>query len=712
MKEEFFALDIGTRKVMGIVCRRTDCALELVDMEVVEHACRPMFDGQIHSIDDVAGTVSRIRERLEQRLGRRLEKAGVAVAGRNLLTFSSVVRRDFVTSTEITQETLRQIELEAVDKISVESGKDLSDFYCVGYSPVSYELDAARITAPLGHHAKELVAEVIVTFLPRMVLDSIFAVLKKSALEATNVTLEPISAINAIIPAEMRDLNIILVDIGAGTSDLALAREGVIFAYGMVPEAGDEITECISHHLLVDFQTAEKIKRSLESVEEIEYQDIWARRHRVRSRDVNAVIQPAVARLAASIAKAGLELNGRQPQAVVLVGGGSLTHNLIEELAKAFGLSADKVGIRLPSMISGILDRTRRLSGPEAVTPIGIAQMTERSQGLSFIDVQVNGESQVLLDFAQKKDVLGVLTFAGVVGDKRLAPRPGLALTVTVNQELKIIKGTLGEPARIRLNGSPVASLAERVKHGDSIEFIEARDGEDARATIADIVRPQPYGLTYNGRQIELLPHVLMGGVRVGFAAEVEDRAHIQVLALRVRDILESQGVDLDRLIERQLLFNIDAVPKILPQRNFTLAVNGRPAELEAEVADGDSVDFSFGTPAHYRIGDVVDTAGSFETMHINVDDRDIAVTIDRVQVFMNGKPVGPEEFISDGADIRVYRVKDSRILLSEIFKYVEIDPQKIVGKRIRILVDDMPAGFTTPLAEGSRVRLLFEERN
>ena len=55
-------------------------------------------------------------------------------------------------------------------------------------------------------------------------------------------------------------LNIALVDVGAGTSDISITREGSIIAYGMIPYAGDELTELIVQQYLVDFQTAEKMK--------------------------------------------------------------------------------------------------------------------------------------------------------------------------------------------------------------------------------------------------------------------------------------------------------------------------------------------------------------------------------------------------------------------------------------------------------------------
>ncbi len=490
MKEEIFALDIGTRKVMGIVARRGEDCLEILDVEMMEHPSRPMFDGQIHSIDEVAKTVKKIKEKLESRLGKKLDKAGVAVAGRNLLTYRSTALRDFVQAEEVTMELIRTLELEAVDKISCDSGKDLSEFYCVGYSPVYYQLDNNRISSPVGHRAKSVAIEVIVTFLPRIVLDSIFAVLRKARIEAINLTLEPISAMNAIIPVEMRRLNIILVDIGAGTSDIAISRDGVVFAYGMVPEAGDEITEAISHQLLVDFSTAEKIKRALDTSDQVEYEDIWSRKHRINTKDAKFILSASVKNLASAIAKTGLELNGSAPSAIVLVGGGALTSNLIDALALSFNIASDKIGIRLPAMISALKDSSKKLIGPEAVTPIGIAMMTDKSEGLRFIEVEVNKEKVVLLDFAQKKDRLGALTFSGALNGKRLYPRPGLALTVKLNSELKIIKGTFGSQAKISLNGSPVSSLSEKINHGDKIEFEQALNGQDARATVKDIVKP------------------------------------------------------------------------------------------------------------------------------------------------------------------------------------------------------------------------------
>jgi cell division protein FtsA len=712
MREEIFALDIGTRKVMGIVGVSRDDYLEILDVEVIEHSSRPMLDAQIHSIDEVAKTVNLIKERLERRLNRKLDKVGVAVAGRNLLTYKKKVIREFITFEEITKALVRDLELEAVDRIISDSKENLSEFYCVGYSPVYYELDGNRISNLVGHRAKSIATEVIVTFLPRFVLDSIFAVLKKAKLEATNITLEPISAINAIIPPEMRNLNIILVDIGAGTSDLALAKEGVVFAYGMVTEAGDEITEVISENLLVDFSAAEKIKRSLDTQDEIEYEDIWSRRRHISAITVKTVLSPAVKKLANCIAQAGLDLNGGIPQAVVAVGGGSLTSNLMEELASSFRLPFYKVGIRLPRVIKGIKDKTGKLNGPEAVTPIGIALMAEKAQGLYFIEIEVNQKKVKMLDLQQKKDVMGALTLSGIINGKKLYPRPGLAITANVNSEFKVIKGTFGKPSIVMLNGRPIASLSDKIENGDKLEFEEAVDGQDASCVVGGFVQLDKVQINFNGEPQEIMPSVFMNDEEVNLDTPVSDRANIEVRDLLVIQVLKFNGINLDNLSERQILININGVPRILTQRNFTLRLNKQSCELNTEVKQKDVIEFSLDTPTFYKVKDVVDTPWNFQKMHINVDDKDIEVVIDTVQVFMNGHQVSPDEFLIDGADIRVYQAKDRKILLSEIFKYIDIDPQKVLGKRLRIFVDDTPAGFTTPLVEGSRVKILFEDRN
>ncbi len=712
MSREIFALDIGTRKVMGIVASDAGGELRAADVETIEHSSRPMLDGQVHSIDEVVAGVKRIKQALESRLNKELNFAGVAVAGRNLQTHKMRVSRTLDSLDEISSGAVRSLELEAVSGIISSGRTDLRNFYCVGYSPVYYELDGLRIQDLAGHRGRCIACEVIATFLPSVVLDSIFSVLKKSGLEAANITLEPIAAINAIVPEEMRRLNIVLVDVGAGTSDLAISKDGVVFAYGMVPEAGDEITECICGNYLVDFETGEKIKRAVSSSPEISFKDIWDRPHTVSSGEVMELIRPSVGKLASSIAVSALELNGCVPQAVIAVGGGALTPGLLEALAEKFGLPGHKVGIRLPGAIKGLADPTGKLTGPEAVTPVGIAQMTASGRGLAFVNVTVNGKKVTLPDLAQKKDILGALSTAGCLYDKKLYPRAGLALTCEVDGEFKTVKGTVGEPAVITLNGELVDSLSSPVKDGDVIELTEARDGADAKAVVGDILNPAAVKVIFNNGIMDAAAPVFCNGVEAGLSDDLPDRAKLSTGPLTARRVLRMAGVDTCKLSERHILVNVNGTPRVLSQRNYTLKVNTRQVEPECAICPGDVIEFSSDLPMFYRVRDVIDIPEGPDSITVNINGSDVVMGISKAQVFMNGREVKSDEFLIDGADITVYHSRRQQVLLSEVFKYFEVDPAKVFGKRMRFFVDDAPAGFTTRVPDGARVKILFEDRN
>jgi molybdopterin converting factor small subunit len=178
-----------------------------------------------------------------------------------------------------------------------------------------------------------------------------------------------------------------------------------------------------------------------------------------------------------------------------------------------------------------------------------------------------------------------------------------------------------------------------------------------------------------------------------------------------LKEALQQQGINVENLSERQILVNINDVPKILLQRSFMLRLNHEIADLQVALKENDVIEFSFDTPTFYRIRDIMDAPLGFDKMRINVDGDDIEIDVESAHVLMNGNRVTLNEFLIDGADIKISYFKGRHVLLSDIFKYIEFDPLKGLGKNLKILVNGQPAGFTTPLHEGSRVRFLFEER-
>jgi cell division protein FtsA len=379
MVNTIFALDIGTRTVVGVLARGSADRdlLEIIDMEVMEHSDRSMFDGQIHDIPKVTEVVRQVKTSLETRNNCRLQHVSVAAAGRALITHrvrvaESVEGREPADTTFINSLELKAVQ-EAQQQIQ-DTYKDNSQHYCVGYSVVDYYLDGVPIKSLEGHRGHEMGVEVIATFLPRSVVESLYAVMERSGLEVINLTLEPIAAITLAIPEKLRMLNLAMVDIGAGTSDIAISRNGSISAYAMVSMAGDEVTDEIAQHFLLDFQSAEGVKRKLFSgASSTVCRDVMGNQLTISREELCEIVRPVVERISHSIAESIIEYNQGPPKALFCIGGGSLTPGIKECLQSRLGLPESRVGIK------GLEDNERLMvsvpgfTGPDYITPVGIA---------------------------------------------------------------------------------------------------------------------------------------------------------------------------------------------------------------------------------------------------------------------------------------------------------------------------------------------------
>ncbi len=315
-----------------------------------------------------------------------------------------------------------------------------------------YEIDGEEIGSLIDQQGEEASVEVIATFLPKLVVESLLAALQRAHLEMEALTLEPIAALNVLIPPTMRRLNVALVDIGAGTSDIAITDGGTVIAYGMVPMAGDEITEAISDAYLLDFPLAEQAKRDLHTKETITITDILGFETEVPREQMIATISEAIDRLADAISKEILRLNNHQsPKAVMLVGGGSLTPELPKRLAQKLHLPENRVAIRGIDAIQKLhIDREEMKHRPELVTPIGIA-IAAKQTPIQYVTVEVNGQSIRLFDMKQL--TIGDALLAAGIQLHKLYGKPGLACVVTLNGNTITIPGTHGEPPIIMKNG-------------------------------------------------------------------------------------------------------------------------------------------------------------------------------------------------------------------------------------------------------------------
>lgn len=375
--ELVFGLDIGTRNVVGTVGYKLEKEFVVMAQYSTEHETRAMLDGQIHDIGRVGNTIRIVKEALEEQIGQTLTSVCIAAAGRVLKTVTTNMERVYDTESVVSAEDVHTLELLGIEKaqsVLKEENDTNYKFYCVGYSVMKYYLNDEIFSSLEGHKAEKIAEDIIVTFLPEDVIDGLYAAVALADLTVSNLTLEPIAAIDIAIPENFRMLNIALVDIGAGTSDISITRDGSIIAYGMIPLAGDEITELIAQNYLVDFQTAEAMKLASTEEEEVVYTDIMQLRHTIPSTEIWELIEDMVDTISTDIADKIIELNGNQSvKAVFIVGGGGKIHGFDAMLAEKLKLPYERVALRGEEVLQEVtFEQPEIKKDPLIVTPIGI----------------------------------------------------------------------------------------------------------------------------------------------------------------------------------------------------------------------------------------------------------------------------------------------------------------------------------------------------
>ncbi len=502
--ELIFALDIGTRSIIGVAGRVVDERFQVLAIEKEEHGKRAMLDGQIEDIAQVAKVARRVTNRLEEKLDCTLERVCVAAAGRALRTEQGSFVMEYPEVTRITNDAISRLESGAVaaaESVLGQGQEGERRFYLVGYTVAGYHLDHYPMSTLRNHNGQLLEATVVATFLPREVVESLYSVMEGAGLEVASLTLEPIAALNAAIPADLRLLNLVLADIGAGTTDIAVCRDGAVVGYTMATIAGDEITEELMRRFLIPFATAEKMKTRLDE-ERITYRDVLGLEQTVSGAQVRETIQQPAHILAQEIAQRVTTLNGGAPSALFLAGGGSKLEGIREMVAEALDMEENRVALAGNNYDITAFSDQYELNDPELATPLGIAV----SAGLGLISdsyrIMLNGKPAKLFR-SGALTVLELLMMNGYTSTDLLG-RTGKNLSITVDGQRMLFRGEPAQPCVLKLNGTESAPSAV-VYAGDSIEFSPAVSGAPAQRTLKDLLGADfTGGVTVNGRLADL----------------------------------------------------------------------------------------------------------------------------------------------------------------------------------------------------------------
>ena len=575
--ELVFGLDIGTRNVVGTVGFKQDKEFIVLAQYSMEHETRAMLDGQIHDIGRVGNTIRIVKEKLEEQIGQELTSVCIAAAGRVLKTVTTHIEYEFETESVVRAEDIHTLDLLGIERAQAEL-KEKNDtkykFYCVGYSVVKYYLNDEIFSNLEGHKAEKISEDIIVTFLPEDVVDGLYAAVAIADLSVANMTLEPIAAIDVAIPENFRMLNIALVDVGAGTSDICITRDGSIIAYGMIPLAGDELTELIVQSYLVDFAMAEHIKLASTKEKEIEYTDIMTLKHTLKSEEVWKLTEGLVDRITTDVANKIKELNGDTTvSATFVVGGGGKIHGFTEMLADKLELPNERVALRGEEVLKEItFEQPDIQKDPLLVTPVGIC-LNYYEQRNSFIMVHFNGERIKLYDNGR----LTIVDAAMQAGfpNEYLFPKRGKEINFTVNGSPRIARGEAGDSAIVKVNDKETNINAPLVANS-YITVEPSTAGEAAVITIDDLAEYTQEIVTFevNGKTIHCPKFV-----------EVNGSIEVSSYHVQEGDVIETRNFYAVEQLAEFMDVEID--------QDHVIRVNNRPAELNTLLYENFTVEWT-----------------------------------------------------------------------------------------------------------------------
>ncbi len=720
-----FGLDIGTRSIIGTVGYKKGDAFHVIAQRSREHTSRSMLDGQIHDIVKVGATIREVKKELEEDTGIMLDKVCIAAAGRVLQTIDVHTEITFEEARTVTQEDVLALKTDGVQKAYDEFPRKEGDdtiYYCVGSTVVRYYMNGYRIVNPEEHKAENIGADIIATFLPEDVVDGLYKAVGLAGLDVAALTLEPIAAIQVAIPERFRMLNLALVDVGAGTSDICITNDGAILAYGMIPLAGDSLTETIAKACLVDFATAEDIKRGISDRDEVEYMDIMGLPQKISKEEVLKILDQAIDDLASAAADKILALNGdKSVSAVFVVGGGGKIPTYTEKLAAKLNIVSDRVALRGEAVLHDVefeedlnveLDST-------LVTPIGIC-LNYYEQSNNFIFVTFNHEKIKLYN----NDKLAVVDAAlqADYSNEQLFPRRGEELHFNVNQKPRVVRGQLGEAAEIKVNGMD-ANIYAPIHENDVITVVDSTVGAPAEMTVGalpefrDIISVQ-----VQDKRVNIPKFAKVNGIYQSSYYSIQEGDDIEILDYcTVAQILEFMDI-------------------LLPEE-MQLYVNHKPAERETRVYENYLVGWKAPTEANFRQEVVDEEAASEDSAAQTTGDEEETVAqkaapapaaAQNAQTYESAddedaEDEGDEDEVSD--EELMARAKSltyplhvivnqqqitlqgkSRYVFVDVFDYIDFDLKHPQGKGVAALINGREAQYMETLHEGDTLQIYWRE--
>ena len=393
-KNMLVGLDIGTSKVVAIVGEVTaDGGVEIVGLG--SHPSRGMKKGVVVNIESTVQSIQRAVEEAELMAGCRIHSVYAGIAGSHIQSMNShgmVAIKD----REVTFGDIERV-IEAAKAVRLPGENRI-----LHVLPQEYSIDTQEgIKEPVGMSGVRLEAKVHMVTSAANAAQNIERCVQRCGLETDDIILEQLASSYAVLTEDEKELGVCLVDIGGGTTDIAIFTDGSIRHTAVIPIAGDQVTNDIAMALRTPTQHAEEIKikyacaltQLAKEDETIKVPSVGDRPARDLSRMALAeVVEPRYDELLTLI-QAELRRSGYEDlvaAGIVLTGGTSKMEGVVELAEEIFHMP---VRLAKPVGVSGLIDV---INNPIYATAVGLLQYAAMQQK---DPIKTNSREEVPLDF-------------------------------------------------------------------------------------------------------------------------------------------------------------------------------------------------------------------------------------------------------------------------------------------------------------------------
>jgi cell division protein FtsA len=365
-------LDVGTSKVAAIVGEMLeDGSLDVVGIGVSES--EGIRRGVVVNLDAAVESIKKAIEEAELTAGVEIDSVHLSVAGPHIKGFNS---RGVIAvagkSREITRDDVRRA-IDAAKAVSLPSGREI-----LHVLPQDFVVDEQDgIGAPVGMTGTRLEVNVHIVTTSSTAIQNIVACVNRAGVKVAETVIEQIAAGEAVLTPDEKELGVALVDIGGGTTDIAIFERGSLWHTAVIGVGGDHFTNDIAVGLRMPIPDAEKLKRKcgcaltamVDEDETMDVASVGGRRSRVMSRRIlSEILQPRAEEIFHlvwdEIRRAGYEKSLNS--GIVLTGGGAVLEGMPEIAEQIFDLPIRRGA---PMGVGGLADH---VSSPGFASAVGL----------------------------------------------------------------------------------------------------------------------------------------------------------------------------------------------------------------------------------------------------------------------------------------------------------------------------------------------------